>query len=129
MVWWSTPVLREPPESGTMIAMNVSPVAKGIIQNVCTTVTIVGFCLLGLVIFDYTEGALGPEYFPDVELVDKHHLYGLLLALPVPLHVIFIGLIIQKQWLSVNMARFAWVGISSSGIWLGIALAVRFFFL
>lgn len=98
-------------------------------RNICTTVTLLGLCMLGVVMFDAWEGRLAVKYFPDISHGREHHLYGLLLALPVPLHVIFIGLILQKKWLTVPMARFARVGIASSGVWLGIALAVRHFML
>jgi len=109
--------------------MSTPSPAKGIIRNVCTTITLVGLCMLGLVFYNAYEGGLVARYFPDVEPVARHHVYGLLLALPVPLHVIFIGLIIQKKWLTESMARFAWVGIVSSGMWLGASLTVRTFFL
>lgn len=89
----------------------------------------VGVCLLVLVIVDWQNGILAGQFFPDVEHAPRHHLYGLLLALPVPLHVIFIGLILQKKWLSPPMARFAWVGIVSSGMWLGVSLLVKLFWL
>lgn len=87
--------------------------------------TVVGLCLLVLVFVDWSNDILAGEFFPDTEHTYKHHLGGLLLALPVPLHVIFIGLIIQKKWLSPPMAKFAWVGITSSGMWLGASLLYR----
>ena len=88
-------------------------------------VTVVGLGLLVLVVVDWHNGLLVAELFPDVEHTPRLHIYSLLLALPVPLHVIFIGLIVQKKWLSPALARFAWVGISSSGVWLGISLLVK----
>ncbi len=94
-----------------------------------STVTGVGLCLLVLVFWDWHTGVLAGEFFPDTEHTYKHHLGGLLLALPVSLHVIFIGLIIQKKWLSPPMARFAWVGIVSSGLWLGASLLAKLFWL
>ncbi|BCS88831.1 hypothetical protein [Pseudodesulfovibrio sediminis] len=107
--------------------MSISPATKGIIQNICNTVTIIGLCLVGVVLLKYYDGGLAPKYFPESLHTDKHHVYGLLLALPIPLHVTFIGLIVQKRWLSANMARFAWIGITVSGIWLGIALLIKIF--
>lgn len=94
-----------------------------------STVSVVGLCLLGLVIYEWSLGVLTGEFFPDVEHTATHRLSSLLLALPVPLHVIFIGLIIQKKWLTPNWARFAWVGIVTSGLWLGGALLVKMFWL
>lgn len=102
---------------------------KTIVRNICTTVTILGLCLLGVAVLDAWEGRLAAEYFPDVIHTGKHHAGGLFLALAVPFHVIFIGMILQQKWLTRPMARFARLGIVLSGIWLGIALAVRFFVL
>ncbi|MBI9081148.1 MAG: hypothetical protein JEY79_15585 [Pseudodesulfovibrio sp.] len=92
-----------------------------------STVSVVGFCLLGLVIHDAVTGVLAGRFFPDAESSVSLHVGVLLLALPVPLHVIFIGLIVQKRWLSPLWARFAWVGIVGSGVWLGGALMVKVF--
>ena len=92
-----------------------------------STVSTVGICLLGLVFYDTLNGILAGEFFPDVEHTTRHHLGGFLLALPVPLHVIFIGLVLQKRWLSPAWARFAKVGIVTSGLWLGLALAMKLY--
>lgn len=84
--------------------------------------------MLALLLWDALGGEVAGKYFPDADHTRAHHIGGLLLALPVPLHVIFIGLIVQKKWLSPPMARMAWIGIVTSGVWLGIALAIRLFF-
>ncbi|MCJ2165545.1 MULTISPECIES: hypothetical protein [unclassified Pseudodesulfovibrio] len=105
--------------------MNVSPAFRGIVRNICTTVTLIGLCLLGVVGLEAYEGKLVALFFPGMDHSVKHQAYALLLSLPVPLHVVFIGLIIQKQWLTRGMARFAWIGIVVSGLWLGAALAVK----
>lgn len=94
-----------------------------------STVTFVGLCLLGLVIYDGFTGVLAGTFFPDSEATTSLHLGSMLLALPVPLHVIFIGLIVQKRWLSPPWARFAWIGIVSSGLWLGGALLIKLYWL
>lgn len=88
-------------------------------------VTVVGIGMLCFVFWDWQTGSLAAEFFPDVERQPDHHLKGLLLALPVPLHVIFIGLIIQKKYLSPPWAKFAWFGITTSGMWLGVSLLLR----
>jgi len=114
---------------GMIPTMFESPALKGIVRNICTTVTIVGLCLLGLVCLDAYEGNLATKYFSDSRIIAEHHAYALLLSLPVPLHIIFIGLIVQKRWLSEPLARFAWFGIVGSGLWLGASLAVKMFIL
>lgn len=95
-----------------------------IFRILASTITVIGICMLILVIADWHNGDLAGRYFSDVEHTSSHHLQGLLLALPIPLHVIFIGLIIQKQWLTPPWARFAWVGIVSSGLWLGASMVL-----
>lgn len=90
-----------------------------------STVTAVGLVMLFLVFLDWQAGLLAPKHFPGADHDIRHHAGGLLLSLPIPLHVIFIGLIMQKRWLSPGMARFAWVGIVTSGLWLGASLLYR----
>ena len=94
---------------------------------IASATSIVGICLLGLVLYEGYTGALAGQFFPDIEHTPAHHFGGLLLALPVPLHVIFIGLIVQKKWLSIGWAKFAWVGIVGSGMWLGVALGIKLY--
>lgn len=96
-----------------------------IFRILASLVTALGVILLVTVIIDLMAGALAMDHFPDMEHELHHHVYGLLLALPVPLHMIFVGLIVQKKWLSPPMAKFAWVGIVSSGMWLGVSLLVQ----
>lgn len=98
-------------------------------RTLAFTITAAGFLLLLLTFWYWDQGELATRYFPDIDHSPGHHLQGLLLALPVPLHVIFIGLIIQKKHFSSPWQRFAWVGITGSGVWLGISLAVRTFWL
>ncbi len=93
-----------------------------IFRLLASMVSVIGIGLLVIVLMDWQAGTLAPRYFPELEHMTKHHIYGLLLALPVPLHVIFIGLIVQKQWLSPIWQRFAWVGIVTSGLWLGASI-------
>jgi len=71
-----------------------------VFRILASAVTLVGLCLFVLVIVDWQNNILAGEFFPDVEHTYKHHLGGLLLALPVPTHLIFIGLIVQKRWFS-----------------------------
>jgi hypothetical protein len=54
-----------------------------------------------------------------------YDLYALGLIIPVPLHIISIGLVLKRKWLSRFWARAAWPAIFISGCWLGAAIAVR----
>ena len=98
-----------------------------VFRILASLVSVIGILLLVMVFVDWQAGYLADKFYPGLEHSSRHHLYGLLLALPIPLHVIFIGLIIQKKWLSPPMAKFAWMGITSSGMWLGVSLALRMF--
>jgi len=82
-----------------------------IFRTVASLITAVGCCMLAYLLYEST-GPFGKD---------------LLLSLPVPLHVIFIGLIIQKKYFTPPWQRFAWIGITGSGVWLGISLAIRTF--
>jgi len=54
------------------------------------------------------------------------HFSGLLISLPVPLHIISIGMIIGSKNYSNLWKKIAWFAVIISGIWLGIAVGVRF---
>ena len=93
-----------------------------IFRTIASLITVFGLVMLGVFLHDWTRnfllcegGCAGP------------FLSQLFLTLPVPLHIIFIGLIIQKKHFSQPWQRFAWIGITASGVWLGISLAIRTF--
>lgn len=90
-----------------------------------STISAAGLILLAMVLIDWQTGTLAAKHFPDLEHEVGHHLAGLILSLPIPLHVIFIGLIMQKRWLGPAWSRFAWFGIVTSGLWLGATLLYR----
>lgn len=96
-----------------------------LIRLTASAVSIVGCLLLVGTFTDWIVGDLATRFFPDEQPSPGLNLAGLLLALPIPLHVIFVGLIVQKRWLSPTWARFAWIGVVSSGVWLGISLTFR----
>ena len=95
----------------------VAILARGII--------VVGLALLGRVLFQTVNGSLATRFFAESRPSWVTSLYALALGLPVPLHVISVGLIIQRRWLSPPWARVAWFAIVGSGCWLGASLAVR----
>ena len=98
----------------------------GLLRAAASGVVVVGVLLLIRLL---VRAVAGP---PGDELSDRHlsgswltTLSALALALPVPLHVIAVGLIVQKRWLSPLWARVAWYAVVISGCWLGVALAVK----
>jgi hypothetical protein len=88
-------------------------------------VSVVGVALLLRLLYWLVSGALGGEELPSHEPGWTRTLLALALSLPVPLHVISIGLILQRRWLTPSWARVARIGILASGMWLGVALAIR----
>lgn len=92
-------------------------------------VCLVGLVLLARVLFQAADGSLVDDFFPLSNGSWVWAVSALFLSLPIPLHVVSIGLILQKRWLSARWGRVAWVAIFVSGGWLGIALAVRVIFI
>ena len=95
------------------------------VRSVATAVSLVGIGLLGRLLWMAADGSLSAVVLPHAEPGGWTPAVSLALALPVPLHVIAIGLIVQRRWLSVPWKRFAWIAIVGSGCWLGVALVVR----
>ena len=92
-----------------------------------TAVTLVGIGLLVLVLHDSFAGTLAAAYYPGETHTFTQRFAALLLALPGPIHAVFIGQILQKKHLPDLWRRISWVGISVSGLWLGAALAYKNF--
>lgn len=96
------------------------------------TVMAVGVFLFLRLAYGAISGSLIAEYYDHLHAGTKPMLYLLLslaLALPVPLHVISIGLILRRKLLSPIWAKLAWFSIVISGCWLGVSLVIRQFML
>ena len=96
-----------------------------LLRNTAIFISMVGTAVRIRTVYHFFTGALALEINPAWKTVFPYPLYALALKLPVPLHVISIGLIIQKKYLSPVWVRIAWYAIVISGTWLGIALAVK----
>lgn len=86
----------------------------------------VGLFLLAYTLYGAVSGSLAIRVFNGAQRPWMYDLYALCLVLPVPFHVISIGLILKRKWLSPFWARTAWPAIILSGCWLGGAIAVRY---
>lgn len=86
-----------------------------------------GTLLLVRLVISLVDGSIAAHGPARVEPFHARAALGFVLRLPVPLHVISVGLILQSRWFSPAMARTAWVAVVVSGCWLGISLAVRLF--
>ena len=98
---------------------------KTIVRVLATAISVVGVVLLANVLGMASTGSLGSMLFPQSPKTWIWTTYALTLSLPVPFHVIAIGLILQRRWLPHRWARIAWISIVVSGCWLGAALVIK----
>ena len=103
--------------------------SKSITVACATIVSLAGVALLVRVLVNAAGGALVGELFPASGESWGLTVWALVLSLPVPLHVISVGLILRRRWLSPRWKRGAWRAVAVSGCWLGMALAVKVFLL
>jgi len=95
-----------------------------------TRVTANAAIVAGLFVLAYTlcsamSGSLALRVFTGAQRPWIYSVYALGLMLPVPFHVISIGLVLKRKWLPPFWARTAWPAIFFSGCWLGAAIAVK----
>jgi hypothetical protein len=102
---------------------------RTIIRVLATAISVVGVLLLARVLLMANTGALTDMLFPQSPASWIWTAWALALSLAVPFHVISIGLILQRRWLSDRWARVAWFSIVISGCWLGAAIAAKLFLL
>lgn len=92
-----------------------------------SAVSITGLFVLVSVLCDAVTGSLAAELFSRSSMPSSFTWFALGLSLPVPFHVMSVGLVVQRRWLSPVWGRAAWIGTAVSGCWLGVALAVKLF--
>jgi len=98
---------------------------RTILRVVGNGVIVVGLLLLVRVLYKSVTGSLLPQFFVPRQSLWVGNLYALGLSLPIPFHVISIGLVLHRKWLSPPWSRIAWVAVVLSGFWLGVALGFR----
>jgi len=98
---------------------------KTVVRVAANIVILVGFFVLGRVLCNSQSGALAQQYFGISPPSWIQNVYALGLGLPVPLHIISIGLVLQLRWLSPIWTKGARWAIVVSGCWLGLALGIR----
>ncbi len=98
---------------------------KTVIRAIANGVILAGFIFLARVLYYSLNGDLVQQYFAPASGSLIHGAYALLLSIPVPLHIIAVGLVLQIRWLSPPWGRAARWAVVVSGCWLGLALAVR----
>lgn len=98
---------------------------KIVVRVIANIAILIGLYLLGRVLCSSFSGAAAQQYFGTAAVSGIQNIYALGLGLPIPLHVIAIGLVLQLRWLSPWWTKFARWAIVISGCWLGLALAIR----
>ncbi|MFW6140253.1 MAG: hypothetical protein ACOC5S_02740 [Acidobacteriota bacterium] len=100
-----------------------------LLRILANVVVAIGVILLIRTILHSTNDTLVVRVFeksPDSWIMN---LYALALIIPIPFHVMSVGLILQKRFLSRTWTRIAWFSIVISGCWLGVSLLIRVFIL
>jgi hypothetical protein len=98
---------------------------KKSVRFIANIIILVGIIYLFKVLIQSFNGILVQEIFNHQNQGIYWGLMAMLLGLPIPAHIISIGLILQKKWLSDSMQRLAWISIVFSGVWLGTALGIK----
>lgn len=107
------------------MSMTRAPTAQTCWRVFCTGISLAGGFLLALLLISLADGTLPRELFPDKPPTWTWASAALVLSLPVPFHVLAIGLFLQRRHLSQAWQRIAWTGIMGSGLWLGGAVMVK----
>ena len=84
-----------------------------------------GLLLLAKVIYSVATDSLSVQLFAQPQGSWISTICALGLSLPVPFHVISVGLILKRKWLSLFWAKAAWLAVVISGCWLGVALGIK----
>jgi hypothetical protein len=85
----------------------------------------VGLFLLIRILYNAVTGSLVSQLFAQPQDSWMRNVYALGLSLPVPFHVISVGLLLQRRWLPPPWARAGWLAVVVSGCWLGAALGIK----
>jgi hypothetical protein len=98
---------------------------RTIIRLIANVAVAVGLLLLVRVFYHSANGSVVAELFPESQRSWISNLYAIALSLPVPFHVISVGFVMQRRWLSPHWTRIAWLAVVISGCWIGVALVIK----
>jgi len=96
-----------------------------VVRTTANLVILIGFFIFGKVLYNNANGASAYQYFGPSPQTWIHNVYAAVLSLPVPVHIIAVGLVLQLRWLSPPWARGARWAVVVSGCWLGLTLGIR----
>ena len=100
---------------------------KMIFRCIANAAIVVGFFLLTKAIYGAVDNTIASSFWRQSQGKMWSTLIGLSLSLPIPLHIISVGLILQRRWLPPQWAKIAMPAVVISGCWLGAALAIKLF--
>lgn len=101
------------------------PMVKMIPRVAADLVILVGLYLLIKNLYNAATGKLAVQYFAASPESWTTHVVAFGLNLPLPCHIISVGLILQRRWLSPLQKRIVWIAVLVSGCWLGVALGIK----
>ena len=99
---------------------------KTLFRCLANAAIMVGLFLLARVIYGAVDGTLTSQLLPESRGILWNTAVLLGLGLPIPLHVIAVGLVLQRRWLPDWWAKISVPAVVISGCWLGAALAIKF---
>lgn len=99
--------------------------SKTVVRVIANVIILAGFLVLARILYQGLNGELAQKYFAQAPDSLIKSIYALLLSLPIPFHVIAVGLALQLKWLSPLWSLTARWAVVISGCWLGLALAIR----
>ena len=97
-----------------------------IVRLIANASILVGVYLFAKMIYGSVNGSLVAQLFPESQESVSNTVVALALSLPLPFHVISVGLLLQRRWLSHSWARIAFLAVVISGSWLGVAIGMKF---
>ncbi len=100
-----------------------------VIRLIANVAILVGLYLFARMIYGAVSGSLAAQLFPESQESVSKALVVLSLGLPVPFHVISVGLLLQRRWMPHSWARISFLAVVISGCWLGAAIGVKLFVL
>lgn len=98
---------------------------KIIPRALANLVICVGLFILVKIFYNAATGSLSAQLFAASPESWTAHVFALGLALPLPFHIISVGLILQRRWLSPAWKKVAWIAVVASGCLLGAALGIK----
>lgn len=100
---------------------------RTIFRCLANAAIILGVFLLARVLYGVADGSLAAQLLPESRGILWNTVTALGLGLPIPLHVISVGLVLQRRWLPDWWAKISVPAVVISGCWLGAVLAIKFF--